>query len=202
MARRTKPWRTRLQESVFEVIAHVTGLPSSELQSNRRTKYVVRVRWLAMALLRRRGLSLAEIGDVLARDHTTVLHGLQAWSELCRKEAEWEDLYANALSALDAKEKSEPRTRRKKEKKLVTYPLKAPRYFNLYKAECMVCGFNDVVEVHHRLQKGDSQFNDPAFVLVLCPNHHRLLHQGDLFIGDVVRLQKDHRIAAREVTSG
>jgi predicted restriction endonuclease len=41
-----------------------------------------------------------------------------------------------------------------------------------YGHRCAVCGYSDVVEVHHR--NGDRTNNDIRNLIVLCPNHHAI----------------------------
>lgn len=40
--------------------------------------------------------------------------------------------------------------------------------------ECVICGFNKIVDVHHiDLNK---QNNSPKNLIGICPNHHRMIH--------------------------
>ena len=54
----------------------------------------------------------------------------------------------------------------------------------LYKGNCQVCGCNplkgfdaNICEVHHINFFAASQNNDSSNLIVLCPNHHRLIHK-------------------------
>ena len=54
----------------------------------------------------------------------------------------------------------------------------------LYKGECQICGFNpasdfsvNITEVHHIEHFAVSQNNNSENLIVLCPNHHRLIHK-------------------------
>lgn len=54
----------------------------------------------------------------------------------------------------------------------------------LYKGQCQICGENvgekhgvDISEVHHIKYFSSSQNNDSSNLIVLCPNHHRLIHK-------------------------
>ena len=43
-----------------------------------------------------------------------------------------------------------------------------------YKHECVVCGFDKIVAVHHI---DENHFNnDPKNLIPLCPNHHEMVH--------------------------
>ena len=44
-----------------------------------------------------------------------------------------------------------------------------------YKQECAVCGFDEVIDVHHI--DCDRDNNNPDNLIYLCPNHHALLHR-------------------------
>ncbi len=47
--------------------------------------------------------------------------------------------------------------------------------YRSYGGPCVLCGF-EYSDVHHR--DGNHQNNDPANLVALCPNHHRLVHMG------------------------
>ena len=55
---------------------------------------------------------------------------------------------------------------------IVSYVLIAQ---NHYVAKCIVCGFDELVDVHH-IDNNRSN-NDPKNLVFLCPNHHYLLHR-------------------------
>lgn len=54
----------------------------------------------------------------------------------------------------------------------------------LYGGCCQLCGKNafdefnvDISEAHHIAHFSDSQNNDSSNIIILCPNHHRLMHK-------------------------
>lgn len=54
----------------------------------------------------------------------------------------------------------------------------------LYKGQCQLCGAKpfdafdvDICEAHHIEQYSETQNNDADNIIILCPNHHRLLHK-------------------------
>lgn len=49
--------------------------------------------------------------------------------------------------------------------------------YRVYATPCVICGF-EYSDVHHI--DGDHTNNDPANLISLCPNHHRLVHRGFL----------------------
>ena len=63
---------------VLEVVASRHGLTPDEVLSQRRTRRIAYGRQELMAELRRLRYSLPEIGRMLGKDHTTVLHGVRA----------------------------------------------------------------------------------------------------------------------------
>lgn len=54
----------------------------------------------------------------------------------------------------------------------------------LYKGQCQICGkkpiegFNvDICEAHHIQHYAETQNNDANNIIIVCPNHHRMLHK-------------------------
>ena len=54
----------------------------------------------------------------------------------------------------------------------------------LYRGCCQICGSNpfpvygaDICEAHHIEYFAESQNNDASNIIILCPNHHRLIHK-------------------------
>ena len=45
---------------------------------------------------------------------------------------------------------------------------------------CVVCGEGKYLDVHHIDESRDN--NDPANLVLVCPNHHRAIHLGDISI--------------------
>jgi hypothetical protein len=63
---------------VVERVAGERGISLAELRSTSRSPRLVRARWAAMTAARSEtDASLPQIGRILNRDHTTVLHGLR-----------------------------------------------------------------------------------------------------------------------------
>lgn len=55
---------------------------------------------------------------------------------------------------------------------------------NLYRGSCQICGFNpvsdfgvNICEAHHISFFSKTQNNDASNIIILCPNHHRLIHK-------------------------
>lgn len=64
-------WRRELAR-----IERETGVSLADMKGARRFRRLVAARWKAWALLRDRGWSLTQIGDLFNRDHTTVMYAL------------------------------------------------------------------------------------------------------------------------------
>ncbi|WP_019680668.1 HNH endonuclease signature motif containing protein [Ruminococcus flavefaciens] len=61
----------------------------------------------------------------------------------------------------------------------IIYGLKA-----LYKGRCQLCGYfpldefiTDITEAHHIEYYSETQNNDASNILILCPNHHSIIHK-------------------------
>ena len=46
--------------------------------------------------------------------------------------------------------------------------------FQYHPKQCIICGFDKIVEVHHRDHNHNN--NEPMNLIPLCPNHHQMLH--------------------------
>lgn len=58
-------------------VAQAFGVSATDLMSNKRQKHIAIARHAAFLLLRQQSyLSLAAIGELFGRDHTTVLYGV------------------------------------------------------------------------------------------------------------------------------
>lgn len=69
--------------NILKAVCTHYGVEKTRLLSPTRNKGIVRMRWIAMYLLKRRmNYSLMEIGRRMKLDHTTVLHGLRGMAKL------------------------------------------------------------------------------------------------------------------------
>lgn len=62
--------------------AKVSGIPAGDIAGPCRKPYVCFTRYVVMAALRDRGLSLPAIGRIVHRDHSTILYGLRQAEKL------------------------------------------------------------------------------------------------------------------------
>ena len=93
-----------------------------------------------------------------------------------------EDDLENILNFRDTKAAIRLRTRDQRVRVYNTGIIKQLKH--LYGGCCQLCGkkafveFNvDVSEAHHIAYFSDSQNNDSSNIIILCPNHHRLIHK-------------------------
>jgi chromosomal replication initiation ATPase DnaA len=60
---------------ILTAVQLATGATMSGLRGPNRSPHLARARWVAVHLLTRLGLSSVAVGDLLNRDHTTILYG-------------------------------------------------------------------------------------------------------------------------------
>jgi len=64
--------------AIVRAVARASGVSSSDIRGQRRTRDLVRLRWAAAWLARANGASYPQIGRALGgRDHTTIIHGVR-----------------------------------------------------------------------------------------------------------------------------
>ncbi len=73
--------------ALVDQVAGYYGFTRAQLLARRRTASIARARQVAMHLLRREGLTADRVGQLLHRDHSTVLHGDARIRRLVAREA-------------------------------------------------------------------------------------------------------------------
>lgn len=74
-------------EMVCETIKEVTGLSYEKFKSPKRDRYLVRARMLYLYYARTlMEYTLQEIGIVLGRHHTTIMHNIDEYHKLCEED--------------------------------------------------------------------------------------------------------------------
>ncbi len=88
---------------VLRAVCDVTGFEKSELLGERRHAKIAKARQIFMKLCfeRARQMSKTQIGKVIRRDHTTVIHGLRAAEKSMNTSPEFRDMYHKAAAALE-----------------------------------------------------------------------------------------------------
>lgn len=144
--------------------------------SKTRNQMVVRARMLASVLLREQGYSFPQIGKELNLDHTTIIHAVKnAYKYAIIKQ--WGDEIRNAPEARGAYHLA-PQVRQ----------MSAGRYANIYQLygyKCAICGFDEVIEIHHIIPVREGGSTTPDNIIVLCPNHHALADRGMVQMKDI-----------------
>ena len=64
--------------TIIREVAKLTGVPQDDILSPKRDRVTSRARQMVMWKAHKEGHSLPQIGRVLGRDHTSVLHGVRA----------------------------------------------------------------------------------------------------------------------------
>jgi chromosomal replication initiation ATPase DnaA len=63
--------------TIIREVAKITGIPQTDILSPKRDRATARARQMVMWKAHREGHSLTQIGNVLDRDHTSVLYGIR-----------------------------------------------------------------------------------------------------------------------------
>lgn len=161
-------------------IQHNIGTSKEELKSHTRTRDVVFARFVFMGIARRFGYTYEQIGEVIDRDHTTVIHGLskgrnnEAITALIEKgyEALKPD---NDIEVAGKHGSGFAKTNQKR----------WAAVYEKYGGRCAICGFADIVEVHHLNSRALGGTDDLNNLILLCPNHHAMIERSMIFIKDV-----------------
>jgi chromosomal replication initiation ATPase DnaA len=66
---------------IVDAVSEAAGIPARHILSQKRTAAVARARQIVMYEARQAGLSYPQIGMVLGRDHTSVMHGVKREAE-------------------------------------------------------------------------------------------------------------------------
>jgi len=145
-----------------------------DLQSKNRFPENVRQRTSAMYILYHfYGFSYSEIGRFFNKNHSTVIHAIKK----IKKES------------IPSFEKLQPFPVANKIKGINNHSSRQ-KFVDLYQGKCAICGFEDIIEVHHIIPLRQGGSNTPQNTIVLCPNHHTMLHLGLLKIKDIRTIQK------------
>lgn len=128
---------------------------------SRKPKIVEARKALSFLLRHHLKMSFPEIGEYLNRDHTSIIHLINTANK---------DKIYERVGKIDIIINN-------------TINIKGGKWAHIYKkrgAICQIpnCGFNEVLEIHHLVSLKMGGVNNPINLIVLCPNHHSLLHSG------------------------
>ena len=150
-------------DKIMEFVCKQMEVSRKDIQSDVRSKHLVDARHMFVLLARQSGrMSWPSIGRALHRDHSSCMYLYY------RKSAR----VSNSLSGY-MQDLGDPTP------KVKYIPSQSYReLFSERGGACEICSFNDVVEVHHLLSKKVGGTDRKDNLMVLCPNHHSMLHAG------------------------
>lgn len=156
-------------ENILKIVLRETGKTIDDLKCKTRRKDLVFARAAFACLARHHGYSYPKIGLEINRDHTTVINLLRIGQK--------NELIKSYLTmSMDSENAAVEEIKR---------PNKYRYVYDLYGGKCAVCGFDEVLEIHHIVPKYLGGGNQLSNLIVLCPNHHALADRGMLKITDV-----------------
>jgi len=164
---------SKIVVEIVDRICQEFQVSKDDLLSPRRTKKLAFARQVGMYLLRQQDWTLQEIAWAFHRkNHTTVVYALE--KKDVKKRAELMGI--PTVDVHDTKILNPTKT---------IYRQKNMWLFEKYEPKCLVCGFDDVIEIHHIISPkyGGKETSDN--LLILCPNHHSMLHGGLLKINGI-----------------
>lgn len=146
------------------------------LSKSRKARFVKARRELCFILRTYLHLSYPQIGEIINRDHTTIIHAVREFSK--DNILPFTDSEAISLDNLSKFNGDHFYTSQ------VSVGGRWSRLIRARGAKCEIpgCGFDDILEVHHLISKKIGGTDDEYNVIVLCPNHHSMIHQGILKI--------------------
>lgn len=165
---------TKKIEEIARFVERITGIKFGELKEKNRTPEIVKARNLLVYISRIEKIGFTELGRALGKDHTSIMHSY-AKEKDNEQFREFFEMYSKNYRNIDSG--------------VIRLKL-AGRYAHIrdkYDNKCVVCGFDEVVEVHHIIPRHLGGSDDPTNLVLLCPNHHALADKGMLYIKDINR---------------
>lgn len=168
--------------SIYDQVEVLTGMSKEEVNSRGRHKARVHARTLFTIFARVAGFNHSEIARELKRDHTSILY---LWDK--RKLPRYEHILGTVQEFLDRiKDSAVQKTTLKPslpepQLRFVSHTAKSRPYrlaYEKYNGKCAVCGFDEIVEIHHIIPRYLKGTNDLDNLILLCPNHHALADRG------------------------
>lgn len=150
---------------IYEIVRR-HGFSRSELTGKSKTRDLSNMRQALCLFLRGKGYSFPRIGGFLNRDHSSIVHA-------CKRSVD-DNPYIGLFDEADASAELV-------EREIVITPRK--RWQHIYDergAKCQICLYDEIVEVHHIDR--DRSNNNKENLIVLCPNCHKKVYAGIMFI--------------------
>ncbi len=157
-------------QKVAEIILEVYGFTFDDLiRQDRRKETVLARNAFCFLLSKYLHMSYNGIGKLLHRDHTSVANAIRMFQpdELLMKLKMNDNVLYSAINNPNYQLS-------------VANSGKWTRVYRDRGGKCEIpgCGFDDVLEIHHIISKKNGGSDDIENLLVLCPNHHTMLHHG------------------------
>lgn len=159
-------------DEILKIASIETGVPVADIVGASRDRHNFKARKLFVFLARNLGHSFPSIAREINRDHTTAMSA-----------------FDNAKKDQDIVRISERRLMRDGQVDSQKRKIKAhgrwAHIYELFGGKCYVCGFDEVVEVHHIVPRAIGGKDHPENLVLLCPNHHALADRGMIQIKDI-----------------
>lgn len=158
-------------QHLLRIASSELGFSEKILRSARKSRGISKARHIIMYTLWSKGYSHSSIGRLLNKSHATSISA-------CRKVEFYPKLREEAQRLLKiVSVQEEPKAPKTKK-----YTGKWANLFKVYEAKCQICGMEDILEVHHRIPIKNGGSNEANNLMILCPNHHAMIHMGLLLI--------------------
>lgn len=157
---------------IAKFVTSQTGVTEEEIRSQSRKSHLVIARMLFAYLAKKECYSLATTGRFIDRDHSTVIHLLRKAnnSEKIIKLSNNYTINKGYITDTAIKNIS------------INNQRKWGNLYKLWGGKCAICGFDEVIEVHHIVPRRIGGTDELDNLIVLCPNHHALADRGMIVI--------------------
>lgn len=165
---------------ILDFVSKKTGIDAAAIIGKARRHHYAVARFAVCYLSRKEGLSFPYIGELLNRDHTTIIYAF--------KKSESSPDILKIASEYNINGGKPRKVRRVKFRGRYAF------LHAIYENEkCIVCGFDEITEVHHIVPQSHGGTDEPDNLVLLCPNHHALADRGMIHIKDVDKIIKDKK---------
>ncbi len=135
-------------------------------------KEAVRLKWAISYCLKNEGKSYPEIGRLMDMDHSTIIHSVK----MAEKNL---DILKDEIYKVSCfLENPDSRFIIMNNEKIPFYipPKTRLRIFEKRGYKCQLCGFDDIVEIHHISGRGAGHGEEN--LMLVCPTCHKKIHLG------------------------
>lgn len=167
--------KTRAAQRFLTTASIELGTKKELVCGPRKNRDIAKARHIIMYCLWKCGYSHSFIGRLMNKNHATSVLA-------CRKVEGKPDLVKTADYLIKLKLPQDGPDFPPEPKKYIG---KWVSLFKVYEAKCQVCGTEDILEIHHKIPIKNGGSNEANNLLILCPNHHVMLHRGLLLIKTV-----------------